>query len=65
MNKSLGDTPPEEYLEKFVSQREILDRHMIPSDKKLWKLENFRDFLDARLKLIWKHMAQLQKEAEE
>jgi hypothetical protein len=64
-NKSLGDTPPEEYLAKFVAQRGILDRHMIPSDPKLWKLENFPKFLNARLKLIWQKVAELQKEIDE
>jgi hypothetical protein len=44
------NTPPEEWFENKPG--DYLDLHLIPRDRKLWKLENFRDFTDARKKLI-------------
>ena len=32
---------------------------MIPSDRKLWVVENYEKFLGARLKLIWKRTEEL------
>ena len=65
VNKALGDTAPKKYLKEYASRGESLERHMIPSDPKLWKIENFEKFLDAHLKLIWQKVAELQKEIAE
>jgi len=53
INSEIGDTPPEEYFKDF-REPELLDRHMIPDDPKLLKIENYEKFLEARLKLMWK-----------
>ena len=52
INSEIGDTPPEEYLKDFKDP-DLLERHMIPGDPKLWKFENFEKFLEARLKRMW------------
>jgi len=57
VDSEIGDTPPEEYLPGY--SEEALSQHFIPTDKKLWKLENFEGFLDARLELIWKEIEAL------
>ncbi len=47
-----GDAPPDEW---FVGERksaEYLEKHLIPDDPALWKLDKFDDFLAARKKLI-------------
>ena len=48
INGELLDTPPDVYLKDYVSRHDIFDRHMIPSDTRLWKLENYGKFLDTR-----------------
>lgn len=60
INSEIGDTPPEEYLPLYDEQ--ILERHVVPLNKRLWKVDNFQDFLDARLQLIWKKTDQLLEE---
>jgi len=44
-------------LEKWLPDQirkdpEFLDRHLIPSDPDLWRIDRFRDFIEARKKLI-------------
>jgi hypothetical protein len=66
INSEIGDTPPDTYLKDYVMKdHDIFQRHMIPSDTELWKVENFEAFLDARLKLIWRKTSELLKEMEE
>ena len=45
-----GDTLPEDWFEGQPAG--YLKMHLIPSDKKLWKLERFEDFISARKTLI-------------
>ena len=45
-----GDTPADEWFED--KNATYLDRHLIPSDRALWKLERFEDFITERKKLI-------------
>lgn len=45
-----GDTLPEEWFAD--KDKEYLDRHLIPSDPELWKLDRFEDFIDARKTLL-------------
>jgi hypothetical protein len=57
VNSEIGDTSPEDYLPQYTE--EILRQHYIPPDRRLWKIENFQQFLEARLKLIWKETSAL------
>jgi hypothetical protein len=60
INAEIGDTPPEEYLADYLHKdEETLKRHFIPTSKRLWTLDGFEDFLDARLKLMWNETAAL------
>jgi hypothetical protein len=54
INSEIGDTPPEEYFKEFKDP-DIFENHMIPTDHKLWKFDNYEKFLEVRLKLFWKH----------
>ena len=45
-----GDTPPDQWFKDKTD--EYLDRHLIPKDAALWKLERFDDFIVARQSLI-------------
>ncbi len=45
-----SDTPPDEWFEG--KDAAYLDRHLIPPDPALWKLERFEDFIVERKKLI-------------
>jgi len=61
INSEIGDRPPEDYFQEYKDP-EIFERHMIPSDPKLWKFENYERFLDARLKLMWTKAAEMLNE---
>jgi len=52
-NETIKNKPPFQYLEKFAT-KENLEKHCIPADKKLWKPENYYEFLDARRELLAK-----------
>lgn len=52
-----SDTPPDEWFKD--KPREYLERHMIPQDPALWKLERFDDFIAARKALIRQKLAHL------
>lgn len=52
-NEKIKNKSPFQYLEKFATE-ENLEKHCIPLDKKLWKPENYFEFLDARRKLLAK-----------
>jgi len=47
--------------EDWIKTRDesFLDKHLIPKDKELWKLENFESFIDARNELIKNRLIQL------
>jgi hypothetical protein len=49
-----SDTAPDEWFAQRVKDEgeAYLDQHLIPRDKKLWKLENFEKFIEARKKLL-------------
>lgn len=54
-NRRITNRPPIQYLEEdVVANRgeEALTSHLIPLDKKLWELSNYRDFLVFRRKAI-------------
>jgi hypothetical protein len=42
INSEIGDTPPAEYLKSYVgTDQDIFERHMIPSNPKLWTGDAF------------------------
>jgi hypothetical protein len=45
-----SDTPPDEWFKD--KSPDYLNRHLIPTDPALWKLERFEDFITERRKLI-------------
>ena len=45
-----SDTPPDEWFKD--KDKAYLDRHLIPRDQTLWKLDRFEDFIAERKKLI-------------
>ena len=55
-----GDTLPEVWFpERLAKEPDYLNKHLIPADPSLWKLDRFEDFTAARKKLIsarFKHM---------
>ncbi len=49
------DTPPDEWFEKRVGEDpNYLEKHLIPTDRTLWKPDHFEDFIAARQVLILK-----------
>lgn len=54
-NLQVSDRLPTEYLEEFVKKQPgAVESHWIPMDRKLWKIENYREFLSARRELLAK-----------
>ena len=49
INAEIEDKPPEEYLPNYISSAE---KHFIPIDKSLWKLEQYSTFLEYRIRQI-------------
>jgi len=47
-----GDTPPDRWFVGPRAEEAYLERHLIPRDPSLWKLERFDDFIAERKKLI-------------
>lgn len=45
-----GATTPENWFSN--KDKDYLDKHLIPSDPSLWKIERFDDFIEERKKLI-------------
>jgi hypothetical protein len=45
-----GDTLPEEWFED--KSKDYLDKHLIPADPDLWKLDRYEDFVEERKKLL-------------
>jgi hypothetical protein len=60
VNSEIGDESPEIYLANYASADDtLLEDHFIPSNKKLWNFDAFEDFLETRLKLIWRKTKEL------
>ena len=52
-NLQVSDRDPAEYVEKFAADNPgVVESHWIPMDQKLWKVENYLDFLSARRELL-------------
>ena len=59
-NRSKNDKELEYWINNHVTnQKDYLHTHLIPKDTKLWKSDNFEDFLEARAKLL---VSKLRKE---
>jgi len=50
INSEIGDTPPTDYLDKYIHYAE---RHFVPTDENMWKLEQYQTFLDYRITEIY------------
>ncbi len=50
VNSEIGSKPPYEYLPKYKA---YIDKHFIPMDKNLWRLETYEAFLKARIDIIY------------
>lgn len=53
-NRRLRDRLPEDYLPEIKPQ--LLEKHLIPSNPDLWKIDNYSDFLKERQRLIAEKM---------
>ena len=52
-NLQISARLPEDYLPEYESKHPgVLASHWIPADPALWKIENYRDFLEARRELL-------------
>jgi hypothetical protein len=53
-NRRISAKNPAEYLEDIVKERgeDALSSQLVPLDRNLWKIENYRQFLEARRKLL-------------
>jgi hypothetical protein len=52
-NRKISATPPHEYLPRVMDKApEALTAQCVPTDPVLWRIENYRDFLEARRQLI-------------
>ena len=52
-NLRLSDRPPSEYLEEYAERHPgVIESHWIPTDRRLWRVENYEEFLEARRQLL-------------
>ena len=52
-NRAIGSRPPEEYMPEVMAKWPgALESQWIPTDTELWKVENYRRFLDTRRRLL-------------
>ena len=52
-NLLISNRDPREYLPEFVEKhRDAVESHWMPMDAMLWRVENYRDFLEARRELL-------------
>ena len=51
-NLLVSNRDPAEYLEEFGKHPDLIRSHWIPMDRRLWRVENYREFLDARRALL-------------
>jgi len=49
-NRKISNTQPEKYLSEIDPEK--LKKQFVPSDKNLWKIENYEDFLKHRRRII-------------
>lgn len=52
-NLVVSDKDPQHYLERYASEQPgAVESHWIPMDQRLWRVENYREFLAARRELL-------------
>ncbi len=52
-NLKVSDRLTAEYLEEFAKKQPgVIESHWIPMDQRLWQIENYREFLNARRELL-------------
>jgi hypothetical protein len=52
-NLKVSDRLPAEYLEEFAKKQPgAIESHWIPMDQRLWRIENYREFMNARRELL-------------
>jgi hypothetical protein len=57
LNTELQERLPEEYLPSF--DEVVLEKHFIPKDKQLWRLDNYEKFVEQRTELMWQGIEKL------
>lgn len=50
INSEIEDTPPEEYLNEYISSAK---KHFIPTDSNLWSINQYNTFLEYRIRQIY------------
>lgn len=55
-NRKVRNLEPIEYIHKFDIERKRLEAQFVPTDENLWRVENFRNFLTERRRLIARAM---------
>ncbi len=66
VNGEIGDSSPAEYLPGYVNtDKDVFNSHMIPTEKRLWAVEHFEEFLEARAKSIWQATKMLVQDLED
>jgi hypothetical protein len=57
LNEDLQNKLSDEYLPTF--NKDILKKHFIPLDEKLWKIQNYEKFVEQRTELMWQGIERL------
>ena len=54
VNRTISNKPPAEYFPAIIKERgePALAAHLIPTDPSLWRLENYRQFLERRREML-------------
>lgn len=62
-NRRISASNPVEYLEKIIAEQgeEALTSQFVPLDRNLWKIENYKQFLESRRELLIKHINEFLK----
>jgi hypothetical protein len=60
INEELQNRLPQDYL---VEYEQVLEKHFIPTDRPLWKLDNYTKFIDKRIQLLWNACCEMLKDS--
>jgi len=55
-NREIRHSVPHEYIKKYKIERGRLEDQYIPMDENLWRVENYKEFLEARRRMLAKAM---------
>jgi hypothetical protein len=57
-NERISNKPPSDYLKELhKADPELLSKHFVPTDEKLWNINDYEEFLKERRKLILEYIA--------